>query len=65
MAGGAIDLDEITTPEIFDPVQVKGCILVSVFYECPAGLVNKRSRLIHAPSPHDELGASCRPSQPR
>jgi hypothetical protein len=30
MAGGAIDLDEIATPEILDPHQVRGSIPVCV-----------------------------------
>ena len=31
MAGGAIDLDEITTPEVLDPRQVRGAITAALF----------------------------------
>jgi hypothetical protein len=54
MAGGAIDLDEIATPEILDPRQVKGlhsglCSLNVL--GALAGFVNARDRVLGSNSP--------------
>jgi hypothetical protein len=48
MAGGAIDLHDLALPEVLDPPGTSGSIPASV-PGVLTDLVNKRSRLIHAP----------------